>query len=297
MTASAAGTTEASDRGGVALVVLSTLAYGLAPSMARLAYDSGVTVMTATAGRFVAGACGIALLWWLRGAGFRLSRRAAWGAIGCGLISSITSTGYMAALARIPASLAVLIFFTFPVLVGIAARLIDGVPLTATKLGSLLLAFAGVAMAVGVDLDRLDLVGVACAGAAAVGAAAHVMVVSKVVRWAGATLPVNLRSMLVGMVVSSGLLAALGGPVWPAAPIGWLGFVGTALFFTLGMSLMYAGVARLGPVRTAVVQNLEPINAILAAVVILGERLGPQQVLGAAMVLGAVAWLQLRRSG
>src|SRR5690606_29139431 len=43
------------DPRGVALTLLCAASYGVAPAMAKLAYDAGAGVLTATTGRFVAG--------------------------------------------------------------------------------------------------------------------------------------------------------------------------------------------------------------------------------------------------
>jgi drug/metabolite transporter (DMT)-like permease len=285
-----------SDPRGLALVVLSACAYGLGPPMARLAYNAGAGVVTASTARFVAGVAGIALLLWLGRRAMRLPARVNWGSLGLGAITTVTSLAYMGAIFFIPASLAALVFYIFPLLVALGARFTEGEPLTATKLVGLVVAFLGLAIALGVTFDALDWRGVALAVLAAFGAAAQVLAVSKVARWAGgATLPLNLRTMCVGLVGNAVALAWVGGPSWPVGSVGWSGLAGTMLFFTLGVTMMYAAIARLGPVRTSLVLNLEPLVAIVASVLLLGEHFGLQQAVSAAMVLGAVVWVQLRR--
>src|SRR3546814_13268246 len=97
---------------------------------------------------------------------------------------------------------------------------------------------------------------------AAVGAAAHMLAISRVAPWAGgSTLPLNLRSMAVALVINLMLLGAHGGPAWPEGGIGWGGFAGPMLFFTPGVPPLYPAVARLGPVRSALLlppQQLVP---------------------------------------
>lgn len=286
----------ASDPSGVILCVLCAVAYGVAPAMTRLAYMSGADVFTASTGRFVAGVLGVAGLIILTRGAMRVPARANWGALGLGLISSATSLGYMGAIFFIPASLAVLIFYTFPLFVAVGARWSEGEPLTRIKFVGLAVAFTGLAIALGVTVDGVNPVGVGLAGLAAVGAAAHVLAISHVARWAGgATLPLSLRSMTVAMVVNAALLTGQGGPSWPMGTPGWLGLAGSIVFFTLGVTLMYATIARLGPVRASVLLNIEPLVAIVTAVLLLGEPFGLQQSVGAALVLGAVIWVQLRR--
>jgi drug/metabolite transporter (DMT)-like permease len=289
---------QTSDGRGVALTLLCAFSYGVAPSMARLAYDAGAGVLTATTGRFVAGLFAVSMLMVLGRRALRLPARANWGSFGLGALSTVTSLGYMGAIFFIPASLAVLVFYTYPLLVALGARWTEGEPVTWAKLAGLAVAFAGLAVALGVSLDQLDPRGLALAGTASLGAAAHVLAISKVARWAGgATLPLNLRSMAVALAGNASLLAFAGGPTWPSGAVGWLGFAGTMVFFTGGITLMYAAVARIGPVRAAMLLNFEPLTAVVAAILLLGESFGPQQAVGAAMVIGAVLWVQLRRRG
>lgn len=284
------------DLRGVVLALFCAVSYGVAPSMARLAYDAGADVPTATTARFVAGVVAVALLVAVSGRSFRLPARANWGSLGLGLLSTVTSFGYMGSVFFIPASLAVLIFYTFPLIVAVGARWTEGEPLGWHKLAGLAVAFAGLCVALGVELGEVDPRGLLLAGMAAFGAATHILAISRVAPLAGgSTLPLNLRSMGVALAVNLVLLAAHGGPAWPVSETGWAALAGTALFFTLGVTLMYAAVARLGPVRASVLLNLEPLIAICAAIVLLDERFGPHQAVGAAMVLGAVAWVQLRR--
>ncbi|MFN4089399.1 MAG: DMT family transporter [Alphaproteobacteria bacterium] len=286
------------DPRGVAVALGCALSYGIAPSMARLAYDAGADIPTATTARFVAGVLAVGLLVWLTGTGRRLSARANWGGAGLGVLSTVTSLGYMGSIYFIPASLAVLIFFTFPLVVALGARWTEGEPIDLHKLAGLAVAFCGLTVALGVQLDGLDPRGVALACAASVGAATHILAISRVAPWAaGAILPLTLRSMAVALAFNLLLLGWHGGPTWPHQPSGWVGLAGTMVFFTLGVTLMYAAVARLGPVPAAMLMNLEPLIAITAAVLLLGEHFGAHQVAGAGMVLGAVVWVQLRRSG
>jgi DME family drug/metabolite transporter len=62
----------------------------------------------------------------------------------------------------------------------------------------------------------------------------------------------------------------------------------------LAYVLLYAGL-RTTPSRTAVVATLlEPVTAVLIAVLLLGERLTPAGALGAALIVAAIATLGLR---
>lgn len=70
--------------------------------------------------------------------------------------------------------------------------------------------------------------------------------------------------------------------------ITWLSIAGLGVFSTLvPFSCFYAGLRRLPATEAGVIATLEPVVAVVAAWVVLGESLGAQQWAGAALVLGA----------
>lgn len=60
--------------------------------------------------------------------------------------------------------------------------------------------------------------------------------------------------------------------------------------------LFFGGVKRIGPTQAVVCATLEPVVAIVSAAVVLGERLEPPQIAGAAVVIAAIAALQIART-
>ena len=116
-----------------------------------------------------------------------------------------------------------------------------------------------------------------------------------------------LRLMAVGMVLATGIVLLPIGIVptlqqdWRSVSLAsWLG-LGYAVVFSsvIAYVLFYAGVAHLGPVRTAVYGNLIPVVAVSTAAVTLGERLTPGHLLGAAVILLGITlarWPERRRT-
>jgi drug/metabolite transporter (DMT)-like permease len=70
----------------------------------------------------------------------------------------------------------------------------------------------------------------------------------------------------------------------------WTMFILLGIFSTLApFSLFYAGLRYLSPTQAGIVATLEPVVAVLAAALLLGEGLRPLQWVGAALVMAAVA--------
>lgn len=79
-----------------------------------------------------------------------------------------------------------------------------------------------------------------------------------------------------------------------AAQWGWLlyiSIVGTILPF----GLYFMGVNYIRSTRASITATLEPISAGVMAFLFIGETLGPLQILGGILVIGAVVLLQLRQ--
>jgi drug/metabolite transporter (DMT)-like permease len=74
------------------------------------------------------------------------------------------------------------------------------------------------------------------------------------------------------------------------AGLGWLAAL--ALVSTVAaVTLFFAGLRRVGPAAAAILSCLEPVVAVVLALVVFGETLGPVQVAGGALVLAAVVVL------
>ena len=73
----------------------------------------------------------------------------------------------------------------------------------------------------------------------------------------------------------------------------WFGLVGIAVFSTaLAIYAFYASTARIGAAQTALVSTVEPVWTISLAMLLFGERLGPVQLIGGALVIGGVILAQ-----
>ena len=68
-----------------------------------------------------------------------------------------------------------------------------------------------------------------------------------------------------------------------------------SVFYGLAITSLFVVLPKLGSANYAVVLNFEPIAALFLAWVLIGQAVAPLQVLGAFVVMGAIAWLGLAR--
>ena len=104
------------------------------------------------------------------------------------------------------------------------------------------------------------------------------------------------RASLSTLVLAVGWLplAAVGAPQIAAQHfsfglLAWLGFayaVVGPLFMT--NILWFTAISRVGPSRAALFANLEPFGAAAFAVILLGEKLYPLEILGGVLIIGGI---------
>ena len=273
---------------GVAITALAAVAISLSLVLSPLVYQAGGTPLTLMAVRPLVFA---AIVWLV----FRLGRRQMdlppakrRTAFAVGLVYLVGAGGYVSSVLYLPVSLAVLIFYTFPILTLIMTSLLDRRAPRLIDLGALLTAFLGLALALGVSFETLDPRGIALVSVGALGAAGSFV-------WMGRALgdrdtaAVTYHMSLSGGLVALGVAAATGSLSFPAgAAEGWVLLAAVVASFVVGFFAMFRGVALIGAVRAATIMNLEPVATIALAVLLLSERLDAWQVLGAALVILAV---------
>ncbi|RMH19712.1 MAG: DMT family transporter [Gemmatimonadetes bacterium] len=106
----------------------------------------------------------------------------------------------------------------------------------------------------------------------------------------------TLRVGAAGLVALGAVpLARRGVAHLDAAAWGGVAYAGV-LAIAVAYALWYRGVEHIGSSRTAVYSNAVPVVALAVAWVWLGERPTPLQVVGAAVIVGGVAWARTGRA-
>lgn len=273
---------------GIALVALSTMAYGILPILAKVAYAAGVAILPLLAWRYVIAAVLIALLE-RGGQPPPLRTRLRLWAIGSVFV--FNSIAYFRALEQIPASVTALVLYTYPVLVAFLAALVGVERLRWRALLAALGAFAGCALTAGgaPEGEPLPWSGIAWALLAALVYASYIVLSSRF----GAGVPARVLALHLAQaaaVLCVAFALADGGLSLPLDPRALLAVAGMGVVSTVvAMTTFLAGMALIGPTRASVLSSLEVIVTLVLAFLFLGERLSPWQWAGAALILGAVA--------
>jgi len=290
---------------GIAFAVLGVLAFSFRPILIKLSYAAHpVSPSTLLFLRMALSLpFFLVIAWWLRNQQPALARRD-WAAVaGLGFL------GYYAAsfldfigLQYVGAGVGRLILFLYPTLVlSLSFFFLKKTP-TRREIASLVMSYAGIALVVSDQVDtsregKLFLFGVLLVFASALCYAAYLVAGSQVVKRIGsmrftaysmavATLPALIQFFALEPAGALDLPAS----VWTYAII--LATVSTVL----PLFLQAEALRRIGATEFALVGAVSPVSVAVMSALGLGEPFGLPQVAGAALVIGGVLLVSLRRS-
>lgn len=269
---------------GLVITFFAALFVSLITTFARLAYDAGSNPPTQVLIRSACMMLALGLLQLALGRSLRLPPRVIPATLALAVCIFFMSFGYLSSVAYIKVSLAVLLLYTFPLMVGVASPLLGRERMTWLKALCLVGAFAGLLCASWGDFGALDWRGVAFALAAAAG-------VAGISLFGGAAMaqahPFAMNAwMNLWVVLGVGAYVALSGQLaLPQTGLGWIATAALATCYTLGILFLFLGLTYISPAQSALTMNLEPAFSTLAAILVLSEAVGPQQWIGMAILL------------
>ena len=280
------------------LLVLIAITFSSNHVAARLAFDHGVSVITAVAVRSTCTALVVLGLVMAAGVSLRLPRATLGHAGIVGVLIAIQSYCLYAAVARLPVALALLTFNTFPIFIAVLSWIFGGERPSRRTLIAMPLILCGLALA----LDALGwlrrsempadsaLAGIGFALAAALSFGSAMLLTQ---HWLG-KVDGRLRSVLTMAVVAvlASLVAVTGeGFHLPSDRSGWLGLALLTVFYGTAITSLFVLLPRIGAVNNSPIMNIEPIAAMAIAWLVLGQAAGPSQIAGAFLVVGSIIYL------
>ena len=279
---------------GVGIGTLAAFCYALIVILAKLAYAGGSDPLTLVTARVLLFAIGLYLFLRVTGRQVHLPPRLRYASVAIGLIVGAQAFAYYSSINFIPVSLAVLFFATYPLQTALFARMLDRQPLPIITIGALLVAFAGVALALQVSAGPLDPRGILLALAGGTGMAIVIIGSHRILRTAP-LLPMSCHITGSTALACAVALAATGGPALPSTTETWLALGAVPFVYVVAVLGFYNALPMIGPTRAAMLGNLESPFTLMLALLFLQEMLTPMQLFGAALVIGAVFVMQ--RSG
>ncbi|MCL4263079.1 MAG: DMT family transporter [Anaerolineae bacterium] len=273
---------------GWIIAIVSTICFSVAPPIARGAILAGLAPTAVLVGRMV---IALALL-----VGFivvispdrlRIERRLGLIAVLSGIVNGIGFIAFFAALTRLDASIASMLFSLSPLVV-LGLLTLRGERITQRHMARMALGIGGVYLLIGPGGD-VDMVGVALVLITVITVSLHLVMV----QW---YLP-GVRARTVTLYVNMGVTAVcllawwLAGRPWQnPSPSGWASILALAVVSTfLARLLLFAGVRRLGSGQISLLAPLETLLTVIWSYLFLDERLTAVQWLGGLLILLSMA--------
>jgi drug/metabolite transporter (DMT)-like permease len=288
----------AADLVGAGLVIITSLQFGGVVVLGKIVTDSGLPIASFLAVRFAAAAVLLAVAIALIRLPLRAARGEGWRLAFLGVAGyAVEATLFFSALRHGTTAAVTLLFFTYPVFVSLIAFL-SGRGFPGWMLGAALaFAVSGAALVVvtghGVQVDGA---GVAFALGSSFAFALYLV---------GADVVLKETNSLAGAMWVSG--SAAGGLAAYALvsgaarlPHGWHQWgpvLGTAAFTAGAFFCLFAGLRRLGAVRTSIVAATEPLAASALAAMFLHQTVTGGIAVGGALILVGAVTASLARRG
>ena len=274
--------------------VIAATSFGISDVFANVAFVDGCDVLTLSTFRGVFSVVVMAIWLQWKPAPAPLNRHQLWTSLLIGVLFAGVVYGLFKAIALVPVPVAILTYFVYPLLTGIAGALIGVDRLGRRGATAALAAFVGLSLTLGAHSGAVTLSGVAFAVGAACCRTGVLLITRSVLQGADARL-ITWYSMLSSTAILAAVPIATWTWNWPQTAYGWFALTIVGITVTVAVLTLFVSIQRVGPFRSALIMNLEPLLATVISAAVLGEFITPLQALGGAIMLAALVAFQLRR--
>jgi drug/metabolite transporter (DMT)-like permease len=274
--------------------IIAATSFGVGDAFAKVALAAGSDVLTLALCRGVVGV--VILLCYLRIGvpPVPATPRERLIALGLGVLFAAIVFGLFKAIQLITVQIAVLTYFIYPLLTGIAGAIFGVERLSWRGLVAAIVAFFGLALMIGAYPRALPIVGLAFAIEAALCRTTFLLVARTALQKLDPRLTTWYSLLSSTAVFAIAAAATLNWQV-PQTAFGWIAVLIVSVCTAVAVLTLYMSTIRIGPFRSALIMNLEPLLAALISIPLLGEVMTPLQAAGGAIMLAALVAFQLRR--
>ena len=277
----------------VAPGLAAALSLGVADVLAKIIIASHCDVLTMLLFRSVVGL--VLMTVWLR-LGPKpspMDARVRLISIGIGVLFSVLIFCLFKAIEANDVPTAVLTYFVYPLLTGLVAAATGLERLRWQGVLCALAAFVGLAIMIGAHPAGLALGGIAFAIGAACCRTGVLIFTRAFLVGADARLT-TWYSVIAQLVIFAARVACSRRP-WqpPQTDGGWVALIALSVATTVAILFVFVSTVRIGPFRTALLTNFEPMIAMVLSAIALGEVITPLQGVGSGIMLAALIAFQL----
>ena len=280
---------------GSIAALMSAIAFSTNVALSRLAYDFGTNLHALNLIRAVVFLAVLIIAVWLSGSRVSIERKELYRCLVLGILLCAEMYLLLASILFIPVALAILVFYTYPIMIAVWTWRTGRSHFSYFGLSVMMVAFIGLITTLAgsdgllVGWDGRN--GIALAFIAAMCLAALLLLSERVLERQSAK--IMMLYMLLSTTAVVGFVSIfIVELTWPTSTGGWLALGGSAVFYVVATLLLFKAVDLVGSLQTAIIDNTSPVWAMILGVMILGQWLSVQQVIGASITVTAVMLLQ-----
>lgn len=265
--------------------LLSAIGFGTVPILALFAYDGGINVFTLLFLRFSLAALLLFIYIYFSKTKIKVNKNQLLKIfVMGGLFYSLFSFCYFSAIQYIPASLAVLIFYTFPfIIAGLSYFL--GVKLTFKVIIAIVISFIGLLFVLGKTSGEISAVGIILASGAAIFYAVYTLYGDYILKETPLLTTIAIVCLFAAIsFFSVGLLT--NNIDFNFSSSTWLPTISISVVSMLGFLAFFQGIKLTSPTSISALSMVEPIVTIILSIIFFGDTFNYFQIFGAILVLG-----------
>jgi drug/metabolite transporter (DMT)-like permease len=271
-------------------IILSATSFALIPIFAIYAYDSGVSTTTLLFLRFTIASIIFFGYIFLKIKNWKITKKQ----IGYlillgGILYTIQSTFYFTSVKYIPASLAALLLYLYPIFVAILSFFVNKEKPTVKIIIAITLSLVGIILVLGAPKGQISPIGIFFASGAAVVYSIYILIgdrvtkqLSPIITCAFITL-FSAFSLLIGGTFTHTISFQFGNT-------GWIMALCVAFFCSVvAMFTFFAGMNIIGPTKASILSMIEPVVTFILSAILFHEKMTALQLVGGIIVLlGAI---------
>jgi len=266
--------------------ILSAVGFGTVPILALFAYDGGINVFTLLFLRFTLASILLFLYIFLTKRKVILNKKQILNIfIMGGIFYSVFSFCYFSAIKYIPASLAVLIFYTYPFITAGLSAFFLNMKLTKKVVGAIIVSFIGLIFVLGKTSGEIVLIGILFAFGAAVFYSVYTLFGDHILK----DIPLLTTIAMVCLFAAFSFLTVgliSNNVQFSFTADTWLPVTGIAVVSMLGFLAFFQGIKMTNPTSISVLSMIEPVVTIVLSIIFFNDILNFYQIIGAILVLG-----------
>jgi len=285
---------------GFLYVIITCLTYGIMPALTQLSYKAGLSVNTMLFGRLTLGAALIWLTILVRKLHFRVDKKQLIFMLFTGCASVVQMITMSESYRFLPGAVVSLLMFLYVSVVVVIEILIGREKFDKRRIICLLCTFGGLVLVIWTPGAGFQLngVGIVLALTAAFFYGLYAVGLGEK-RTRALDSEVVIGYMLIPPIFFSFIRClASGDPILPQTSLQGMYVLLLAFFCLFVAAVSFCkGVKYIGSSRAAIINTFEPVVAYFAGIVLMNDKITFNAILGGILILGAIIFLNLEKSG